>query len=92
MRRYTARFQPEAWVNDYAIPVRGPVEWDASKFLSDPPTRLESTYCTKLMVKADMDGDATDTHDVLREDPAAPSSVRQWSGPFTITIRSEETP
>lgn len=82
MARYTARFQPEAWVNDYAITVDalGPTEWDCSAFVeqADPKWR-EATLIR-----------GCDHDDILRLDPAAPEWVREWSGPFETYLEEIE--
>lgn len=69
----TARFSPEAWINDYAVPVdaEGEQEWQVSAAL---------TEMTRAAVE---DGDDLD---FLVADAASPKWVREWSGPFTIKI------
>jgi hypothetical protein len=69
----TARFQPQAWVNDYAIDVdlEGPEEWEISaEYAADLPTS----------------DDHHDDLDWLKGDPAAPAWVRNHSGPFEIWV------
>lgn len=75
--RVTARFHPQAWVNDYAISVdpEGATEWDV----------------THLVVaagrdKAQMMGDDDYASDALREEHDAPRWVREWSGPFRVEV------
>lgn len=67
-----AHFQGEAWVNDNAIPCdpEGPADWTVS-----------SDLATRVVVRNGIDND-----DVLKDDPAAPEWVREWQGPFTITV------
>jgi hypothetical protein len=83
-----ATFQAEAWINDYAVPVdaEGPTEWDPRPYLdAEWPALLPE-------VLADCaEGDEwADSDDVLKEDPNAPEWVRDWRGPFTITVRLKE--
>lgn len=75
--QYRATFTPQAWQNDYAISVdaEGETSWIISdeflQSLPDPIKALKShTY----------------ESDELRNDPAAPVWVREWSGPFEITV------
>jgi hypothetical protein len=79
---YIARFSPQAWVRDNAIEVdpEGETEW---------VTQLEGlTEDNKRVILEEEDG--LDIHDLLKEDPAAPEWVREWSGPFSIHVREEE--
>ena len=90
MTKYIASFQPEAWQNDCAIPVdpEGETEWDCTTFVTDPPGWCKNYFGQKFH-KAAGDGDEfLDTGDVLLQDPAAPEWVRNWRGPFTISVRA----
>ena len=74
--RVPARFQPQAWVNDYAVDVdpEGETEWDATDALRGMALeRARSSLCG---------GDV----DELASHPTAPGWVRAWSGPFLLTL------
>jgi hypothetical protein len=93
--RYTARFQPEAWISDQAVPVdpEGPSEWDCTPFVDE----AKLAYLRKL---ADREGESLqdlvdgvlDNDDVFKGDPAAPLWIRQWRGPFTIRVLAAPAP
>lgn len=70
-------FQPEAWINDYAVEVddEGPDTWKVS------------TEMAERILDAINDG--SDLDFVRDEDPNAPEWIRQWAGPFTITISED---
>lgn len=78
--RAVATFTPQAWVRDYAITVdpEGPTEW---------VTEFEEL--TQEQAAAILEA-GHDNFDLLKEDPAAPGWVRDWSGPFEIHVRDEE--
>lgn len=86
--RYIAEFQPEAWVKDNAIPVdpEGKTKWDCTAFVEankDLKTKINEA------LKKNNESFAApffDRDDVLKGDPAAPAWIRDWSGPFTITV------
>lgn len=65
-------FQPEAWINDYAVAVddQGQDIWVVTDETAD------------LIRGADDSGDL----DFVRSDDNAPSWVKDWTGPFTITV------
>lgn len=83
---YIARFSPEAWINDNAVPAdpQGPTEWDATQMVTS--TELEPYFAALLRVGAD----PIDTSDALKADAHAPQWVRDWTGPFTIRVRKAE--
>ena len=64
-------FQPEAWINDYAVPVddEGPDTWTVSDETAE-------------MIRDEPDSDL----DWVRGDENAPLWIYDWHGPFTITI------
>lgn len=79
---YTATFRAEAWQNDATVQVdpQGPTTWDCTRFLNEP------AHAT-LRASADLSAiPVIDRGDLLQHDPAAPDWVRQWAGPFTITV------
>lgn len=82
---YTARFVPQAWVNDYAVDVdpEGDTEWDCTEAVREylnPHGGLRKTF--RLMTG----GEYLDNDDILHSDPAAPEWVREWRGPFSIYV------
>jgi hypothetical protein len=87
-RRYEATFRPEAWQDDYAIPVdpEGPTTWDCTEFVTNPPDWCRDYFKDLDATLAD-EGEFLDRRDVLQRDKAAPAWIRRWRGPFTITVR-----
>lgn len=87
MTKYTARFTPEAWVRDNAIEVdpQGPQEWDCTGFAAG-----HEDYLARLAARfGDTVADGVvDAEDRFKGDPAAPEWVRDWRGPFTITVQA----
>lgn len=77
-QRYKARFQPQAWQNDYAISVdpEGPTEWDVTDYLNGLPEEKRKATMTSNSYESDE----------LRGDPNAPEWIRSWSGPFYIEV------
>lgn len=75
MPTYRATFHPQAWVNDYAIEVdpQGPTTWEVT------PELIAS-------LPAGWNKSCTYESDELRNDPAAPEWVREWTGPFDIEV------
>lgn len=97
--RFIARFNPQAWVKDYAIEVdpEGEQEWDATEFAD----ALEPDHRALLLAALDGtdnphfrhtvgDKKVLDNDDVFKSDPNAPEWVREYRGPFDIHIRREE--
>jgi len=91
-RRYRATFDPQAWINDYAVSVdpEGETAWDCTAFVTSPPDRLDGFGEAAVLAAIEADGYFLDRDDVLKDDPAAPEWVREWAGPFTITVEVEE--
>ncbi len=81
---YKATFDPQVWFNYYAMSVDppGPTTWDCTAFVTNPPEWVPSDYFREL----EENGNFLDVDDVLRNDPAAPEWIRDWEGPFTITV------
>ena len=86
MKKYRATFHPQAWQNDYAIPVdaKGLTEWDVTP-----------EYLAGLIAKADTSAEHAEAwyteadnygSDELRFDPAAPQWCRDWDGPFFVSV------
>jgi hypothetical protein len=91
--KYEARFQPEAWVNNCAIPVdpEGPVSWDCTEYARQYAAYLAD--CARRRGEAFDDGfGVLDNDDLFKGDPAAPAWVRDWRGPFTIRILTPACP
>lgn len=91
--RFQARFNPQAWVNDYAIDVdpQGPTTWDATDAVASMPAE----YRDQLVSEIEADdpfgwGEALDSWDWLHDDPNAPQWVRDWNGPFSIWVSVPE--
>lgn len=85
--RYTASITPEEWQNDQAVEVDAPGEqtWDCTAYALanlDYLTDLEARSGDRL---ADPYG-IVDGDDLFKSDPAAPSWVSGWSGPFTLRV------
>lgn len=85
--RYVATFEPQAWINDYAVAVdaEGETAWDCTDYL-----RQEEGLEAEVRAAIAEEGYWLDQDDVFAADPAAPAWVRDWHGPFTITIVYEE--
>lgn len=75
--RIIAKFHPQVWVNDYAMDVdpQGPVEWDATDAILAMP-REEALKIQDCQYESD----------ALHEEEAAPEWIRDWSGPFYVTV------
>jgi hypothetical protein len=86
MTRFTAHFTPEAWIKDNATEVdaEGPQEWDCTEF-----AYANYGYTLRVIEGAGFGIAGIDNDDVFKSDPAAPQWVRDWKGPFTITVRAE---
>lgn len=84
--RYIAQFTPQAWINDYATDVdpEGQTKWDATAHL------LENVNEGDVIEAIQSEGCWLDEDDVLKGDENAPEWVKEWSGPFTITVEREE--
>lgn len=82
---FIAEFEPQVWQNNYAVPVdpQGPIGWDCTaavrKYIQD-----DGTLGKPFRKNGD---EYLDVDDVLKNDPAAPAWIQDWSGPFTITVR-----
>lgn len=87
-KRYIAHFQPQAWVNDYAVDVdaQGEQEWDCTDFLNRE-TVFQHQIFEDVEDKILDEGTWLDSHDWFQLDPNAPGWVRDYDGPFTITVR-----
>jgi hypothetical protein len=83
MQRFIAKFDPQAWVNDYAMSVdpQGPQEWDVTDFVL-----RRKQLKQKIEEAVESLGWWLDDHDIFQDHPDAPQWVRDWQGPFTITV------
>lgn len=85
---YEARIDPQAWLNDHALSVDapGPTAWDCTAFVkAEGLTDRIDAACVSPLSSVWFDRD-----DVLMGDPNAPQWVKDWTGPFTITVRKLE--
>lgn len=92
--KFIAEFAPQAWQNDYAIPVdpEGDTKWDATSFVEgmlrgDEPG-LDKEQARDWLQRTLQSGDIDD---ILAQDPQAPAWVRDWSGPFDTYLEIELT-
>lgn len=76
-KRIIARFHPQAWVNDYAVPVdpEGEVEFD----VTDAILAMNRDKALAL------EDDTYDTDD-LQYSAHAPEWIKEWSGPFYVEV------
>ena len=79
-RCITAEFTPQAWVNDYAMNVdpEGPTKWN----VTDDILKMDVDDIRQL---ADDDYQSDD----LRNLPLAPQWIRDWSGPYYVTVEEQ---
>jgi hypothetical protein len=79
--KYRAKFTPQAWVNDYAVPVdpEGPAEWDCTDY-------VQSLTHEQFLEVMEPDTYASDD---VRSGSNAPAWVKDWTGPFYITVERE---
>ena len=73
-----AKFQPQAWVNDYAIAVdpEGPTEFDVTAEV------IAMGREASMLIE-----DAQYSSDDLRDASAAPQWIKEWAGPFSIEVQ-----
>lgn len=86
--RFWATFIPQAWVRDHAVDVdpHGEQSWVVSDGLVPAAAQVIARVSLAEVV-----GDGVlDTDDRLAVDPAAPTWVREWSGPFRIHVTGTE--
>lgn len=77
--RLSCDFIPQVWLNDYAIAVdpQGDTTWEVSpeyvkSLMAYYGSEFERVYMSSYQ------------SDALKDDPAAPAWIREWSGPFEI--------
>lgn len=82
MPKYIARFTPQAWIRDLACEVdcEGDREWDVTEELS---AMSESER------NAAMIADTYESDD-LRGSKNAPDWVKNWSGPFYVSVEERQ--
>jgi hypothetical protein len=70
-KKVIARFQPQAWINNYAVDVdpEGNVEFDVTSDIE----RMGRDEAMKLT-------DNSDASDILRMSSGAPAWIRSWAG------------
>lgn len=74
------RFNPQAWQNNYAIPVDAKGETEFSVPLSDLPLNSDG----------ELPADNTMESDDLRNHVLAPQWMQDWDGPFFIGVRNRD--
>lgn len=76
--KYTAKFTPEAWVNNYAISVdpQGPTQWDCTADVNALPHDIRYRVLAH----------GGHERDQLARMSGAPLWVQNWSGPFEIDL------
>jgi hypothetical protein len=77
MQRIIATFHPQVWVNNYAVDVdpEGECDFDVTEHfvsLGEKAARAVRDY--------------DDSSDALAALPQAPEWVRNWTGPFFVTV------
>ncbi len=80
---YIATFSPQAWVNDYAVPVdaEGDTQWDCSAYFTQQSVELQQE-----MLEDSEAGNGSYNLDDVREDENTPEWIRDWTGPFEISV------
>jgi hypothetical protein len=84
---YKAHFDPQAWINDYATTVdaEGEQTWDCTAFIE-----ADAELKAEVDKAIENEGYFLDCDDVLMGDEAAPQWVKDWQGPFTITVEKAD--
>lgn len=78
--RVIAHFQPQAWVKDYAIDVdaSGETEWDiTAEIIAMDPEKAQDIK------------DDSDESDAFTGSKSAPAFVRDWSGPYHVSVADQ---
>jgi hypothetical protein len=77
--RFYATFHPQAWFNDWAVDAdpEGPITWDVTDYLMQlSPEKRDAA----------LEPDTYDS-DYLRLTPNAPQWVKEWQGPFYVSVK-----
>ena len=76
-KRIIATFHPQAWVRNYGVGVdpEGPTTWDVT----------EDIIAMSRGVALSLEDDSYSTDD-LRVLKSAPKWIREWSGPFYVSV------
>lgn len=76
-KRVMARFHPQAWIRDDAVEVdpEGPITWDVTEEIRAMPR-----------AKALALRDSSDETDKLRDSRKAPKWIKNWGGPFYVSV------
>ena len=79
----TATFFPQKWQNDYAEAVdpKGDTTWDCTEFFFGQPFAVQND-----MLEDSLSGHGSYDLDAMREDPMAPEWIREWDGPFEVSL------
>jgi hypothetical protein len=82
MTTFIATFHPQAWVNDYATPVdpKGETTWDVTAELLAMPEADRA----KALIPDQYESDD------LRYATSAPAWVKDWTGPFYISVEESQ--
>ncbi|MGK3995003.1 hypothetical protein [Sorangium sp. So ce1024] len=77
-KKVIARFQPQAWINNYAVDVdpEGAVEFDVTADIE----RMGRDEALALK-------DNSDDSDMLAKSASAPEWIRSWTGPFYVNVQ-----
>lgn len=78
--RVIAHFQPQAWVNNYTMDVdaSGETEWDiTAEVIAMDPKRAQEIE------------DDSNESDAFTGSKAAPAFVRDWSGPYHVSVADQ---
>lgn len=81
-KKLIATFDPQVWLNDHALSVdpQGETKWDCTNYVQ------ELKLTDKVEKFIEKEGYWLDCDDVLKEDANAPEWIREWTGPFSITV------
>lgn len=81
---FVAEITAQAWYRDLlcAVDPPGDTVWDCTRAVQ----QMSDHSRRRLLDEIATHGEALDRDDVLRHDPDAPPWVREWSGPFDITV------
>lgn len=82
--RYVAHFTPQAWQNNYAVPIdpQGPVQWEVTDWMMRLTEAQRDDVLAQQMQPWDFNDD-------LRNHPAAPQWIKDFSGPFEIHVKEQ---
>lgn len=84
---YIASFDPQAWIRNYAESVdpEGETTWNCTDFIT--ASENQDYFGESFLQELQEDGYFLDRDDHLQNDPKAPQWIKDWTGPFSITVR-----